>query len=266
MLGRIRTFVALALVVLVTVPMLLAQLLVVRTGLFDDRKIPHLWHRFILRVLDFRLSVHGGISERRPLLLVANHISWTDIMVMGAVAELHFISKAEVKSWPVFGTFARLQRTVFVEREKKRRSGDQASEIARRLNDDDPMVLFAEGVTSDGNLLMPFKTTLFGAASMAVDGGAVEAVSVQPVAIAYPRFHGMPMGRQHRPHISWIGDNDLVPHILALLREGAVDVEVHFGAPVEYRRGDSRKQVAQEVERRVRDMFTAALRDARARK
>jgi len=82
---------------------------------------------------------------------------------------------------------------------------------------------------------------------------------VQPVAIAYTRLHGMPMGRAHRRHASWIGDLTLVPHVKALLAEGAIDVEVHFGEPVEFARGGNRKAVALEAETRVRKMLVAAL-------
>jgi 1-acyl-sn-glycerol-3-phosphate acyltransferase len=259
MFGWMRVSFMLLLVALVTPPMALAQIFILKTGIGSERFLPRLWHRFVLFVLGFRLHVHGKMSDRRPLLIAANHISWTDIMVAGAIAEVNFIAKSEVSGWPMIGTLARLQRTVFVERENRHKSGDQAGEIARRMNDGDPMLLFAEGLTSDGNILLPFKSTLFGAASMAVDRGETDHVFVQPLAIAYTRFHGMPMGRIHRPHAAWIGDRVLVPHIVSLLKEGAVDVEVHFGEPVEYRPGMKRKDLSRAVERRVAEMFNAAL-------
>jgi 1-acyl-sn-glycerol-3-phosphate acyltransferase len=84
------------------------------------------------------------------------------------------------------------------------------------------------------------------------------------MAIVYTRFHGMPMNRQGRMRASWIGDSALVPHLMGLLKEGAVDVEVHFGEPVEYHAGSSRKQVAQEIERRVRELFVSAQRQPQA--
>src|SRR5690606_36985320 len=179
-----------------------------------------------------RVRIHGTMSGARPLLLAANHVSWTDIMVLGAFNNLAFIAKSEMAGWPVLGSLARLQRTVFIERERRRKSGEQASEIAARLAAGDAMVLFAEGTTGDGNLLLPFKSTLFGAANIAIAEGGTDKVFIQPVAIAYTRLHGLPMGRQHRVVAAWIGDMDLVPHIGRLLAEGAVDVEVHFGEPL----------------------------------
>jgi 1-acyl-sn-glycerol-3-phosphate acyltransferase len=82
---------------------------------------------------------------------------------------------------------------------------------------------------------------------------------IQPVAVAYTRVQGLPMGRRHRPLVSWIGDQEMVPHLLAVLRESAVDVEVHFGEPVAFEPGSNRKQVAREVEEHVRRMMRAAL-------
>ena len=158
------------------------------------------------------------------------------------------------------GWLSTLQRTVFVERERRHRSGDQASEIALRLKAGDAMVLFAEGTTGVGNLLLPFKSTLFGAATMAVGHGGADEVAIQPVSIAYTRRHGMPLGRAGRMALSWIGDQDLAPHITGLLREGAVDVEVRFGEPVVFSAQSNRKEAARLVEARVREMAQAALR------
>ena len=264
MIGGLRAAVALTGVAVVTPPMMLAQWVAVRTGLFSDRVLPPIWHRFILKVLGIRLHVVGEIVRDRPLLIASNHVSWTDIMVAGATAPVNFIAKSEISRWPLGGTLARLQRTVFVERDRRRASGDQAGEVAERLVAGDAIVLFAEGTTGDGNLMLPFKTTLFGAASMTVDAGRAGSVAIQPMAIVYTRFHGMPMNRQGRMRASWIGDSALVPHLMGLLKEGAVDVEVHFGEPVEYHPGSSRKQVAQEIERRVRELFVSAQRQPQA--
>lgn len=264
MIGGLRAAVALTGVAVVTPPMMLAQWVAVRTGLFSDRVLPPIWHRFILKVLGIRLQIVGEVVRDRPLLIASNHVSWTDIMVAGATAPVNFIAKSEISRWPLGGTLARLQRTVFVERDRKRASGDQAGEVAERLVAGDAIVLFAEGTTGDGNLMLPFKTTLFGAASMTVDAGRAGSVAIQPMAIVYTRFHGMPMNRQGRMRASWIGDSALVPHLMGLLKEGAVDVEVHLGEPVEYHPGSSRKQVAQEIERRVRELFVSAQRQPQA--
>lgn len=253
MIGKLRTLYGIALFVLATPFLAIAQMLALR-GLFSPDIIPRIWHRLILRCLGLKVSVHGTLSEKRPLLVASNHISWADIMVLGARADVRFIAKAEVAGWPGMGAIARLNRTVFVEREQKRKAGEQASEIAERLIGGDALVLFPEGTTADGNFLLPFKSTLFGAAKLALDAGA-ETVYIQPVTISYTRLHGIPLGRYRRLFLSWAGDVGLLPSLLELLKERALDAELHFGQPVPFSASSSRKDVAREVEGRVRARF-----------
>lgn len=263
MIERIRAGFALAVVALTALFMGSVQYLIVKTGLMNPAPIPRWWHRIVLWALGIKVTVCGGMVAERPLMIASNHISWTDIMVLGSVEDVCFIAKSEIDGWPIFGWLARLQRTVFIERDRKGKSGEQANELATRLAAGDAMVLFPEGSTSDGNLILPFKSTLFGAATMAIRTGTADKVHIQPLAIVYQRLHGMPMGRMHRRLAAWIGDMDLVPHLRLLLREGAIDVELHFGAPFEFKAGSDRKAVTRAMEDEVRRMMAQALRDGR---
>ncbi|MEW6631765.1 MAG: 1-acyl-sn-glycerol-3-phosphate acyltransferase [Pseudomonadota bacterium] len=261
MIKKLRIFLALGLVVISSLVLVPLQILSMKTGLWPETVILKIWHSMILRALGMRVHVRGALAKQRPLLIAANHISWTDIMVLGSFADVKFIARADMEGWPLIGMLSKLQRTVFIERERKRTSGDQASEIGRRMAKGDAMVLFAEGSTGDGNSVLPFKSTLFGAASMAISEGAAEQVFIQPVAIAYTRLHGFPMGRRHRPMSAWIGDQDLMPHLKVLLAEGGLDAEVHFGEPVPFSKGSNRKETARLMEAKVREMMQAALAD-----
>ena len=261
MIGKIRIFLALGLVVAGSLVLVPLQILSMKTGWWPETVILKIWHRLILRALGMRVHVKGTLSDKRPLLVAANHISWTDIMVLGSFADVKFIARADMEGWPLIGMLSKLQRTVFIERERKRTAGDQASEIASRMAKGDAMVLFAEGSTGDGNTILPFKSTLFGAASMAISEGAAEQVFIQPVAIAYTRVHGVPLGRRHRPIAAWIGDQDLMPHLKVLMAEGALDVEVHFGEPIAFAKGSNRKETSRLMEGQVRAMMQAALAD-----
>ncbi|QND58466.1 lysophospholipid acyltransferase family protein [Mesorhizobium huakuii] len=263
MIGKIRIFLALGLVVAGSLVLVPLQILSMKTGWWPETVILKIWHRLILRALGMHVHVKGTLSDKRPLLVAANHISWTDIMVLGSFADVKFIARADMEGWPLIGMLSKLQRTVFIERERKRSSGDQASEIASRMAKGDAMVLFAEGSTGDGNAVLPFKSTLFGAASMAISEGAAEQVFIQPVAIAYTRLHGVPLGRRHRPISAWIGDEDLMPHLKVLMAEGALDVEVHFGEPIAFAKGSNRKETARLMESQVREMMQGALADPR---
>ncbi len=247
---------AFVLTILFLVPL---QYIFLKTGLGLRTTTPILFHRIVRRLLGFRIHLHGEMAEGRPLLLAANHTSWTDIVILGSLREMAFIAKAEVANWPLFGMLAKLQRTVFIEREKRGKTHQQASVIATRLAAGDAMVLFAEGTTSDGNRVLPFKTSLFGAAQVAIRETDVDTVTVQPVAIAYTRVHGMPMGRVHRPIVAWPGDVPLGPSLVGLLKEGAVDVDVWFGEPVVIDGKSDRKALARTMEARVRAMVQSSL-------
>ncbi|HWK69066.1 MAG TPA: lysophospholipid acyltransferase family protein [Rhizobiaceae bacterium] len=260
MIGTIRTILGLLGIVAITVWVIVAQTFAMKTGLIDEHRWPRWWHTNMLRMLGIRVHAHGEMARERPLLIAANHISWTDIMALGSLGNVTFIAKSDMARWPLIGFLCGLQRTIFVERERRRKSGDQASEVGQRLAGNAAVVLFAEGTTSDGNFLSPFKSTLFAAADIALAQGKVERMHIQPVAIAYTRLHGLPMGRRHRMIASWIGDADLVPHIFRLLREGAIDVHVSFGAPVEYTPESNRKIAARQAQEEVRAMMIERLR------
>lgn len=251
MIAWIRIALALTVVVLVTLVLLPVQLVSNRFGWRLSWYLPRWWHRVARRMLGLRIHVHGALDSRRPLLLASNHSSWKDIIVLAAVADVVFIAKSEVKTWPVFGWLARWQRSVFIERERRRETGTQVTEVARRLADGEIVVLFAEGTTSDGNRLMEFKSSLFGAAATALDASPTGSVAIQPVAIAYTHSHGLPLGRYARPLAAWPGDTTLTPHLIGVLKEGAIDVQVCFGEAVIYDRDSNRKRVTKEVESRV---------------
>ncbi|EKF19430.1 lysophospholipid acyltransferase family protein [Nitratireductor pacificus] len=260
MLSTLRFLIAILTVALYTLPLLVVQEIALRTPLMSDRRIPRLWHRMTLRVLGVRLEVEGAAVADRPLLIAANHVSWLDILVLGSLDGVHFIAKSEMRHWPVLGTFARQQRSVFVERERRRASPDQAREIAERLADGDPMVLFAEGTTGDGNRLLPFNSTLFSAAQMALAGSQTGQVTVQPVALAYTRKGGLRLDRRERAQIAWIGDTDLVPHLRSVFAARPLDVSVRYGDPIPFAAQGDRKTVARQAEAQVRGMLRAMLR------
>jgi len=258
MIASLRRVLALGVMILATAVMAPMQVLVLKSGMVDPGRLPRLWHRILVKAIGLRIHAHGSLIEKRPLLVACNHVSWTDIMVLGSLVDVTFIAKADLAGWPVFGFLAGLQRTLFVERERRGRAGTQAGEIAGRLAGNEAVVLFAEGSTGDGNHLLPCKSTLFGAARMALSGAGAT-VYIQPVAIAYTKLHGMPMGRQHRQLAAWIGDSELVPHLFSLIGEGAIDVEVRFGAARAFTAESDRKLVARQVEQDVRRMLWAAL-------
>ncbi|MEM6847751.1 MAG: lysophospholipid acyltransferase family protein [Pseudomonadota bacterium] len=219
-----------------------------------QRQLPLLWHRAATRIIGIRIHIHGELSPQRPLLLVANHVSWLDITVLGAATELSFISKSEVATWPIFGLFAKLQRSVFVERQKRAKTGAVANEIADRLNGGDVLVLFGEGTSSNGVHVLPFRTALVGGVAKLAGSGA----TLQPVGINYTQLHGLPIGRFYKPRIAWYGDMQMAAHLWWVLKNGEIDVDVMFGDPIALNEGADRKRVAKAAELAVRQMVGEA--------
>jgi len=254
--------VAFALVTLVLIPI---QWLAVALKRPLRRRIPVLYHRFVCRLLGVRVRTSGAPVEQRPLLIVANHSSWLDISVITAEAPVVFVAKAEIARWPFFGLLAKLQRTVFVERDRRHKTGEVNAEIARRLAEGDPVLLFGEGTAGDGNRVMPFRTALIGAARDAVaSAGEVSRVWIQPLSIAYVSQQGIPLGRHLRPRAAWYGKMKLVEHIGAIVRSGALDVSVTWGEPIPYDGAADRKALAKLLESSIRLNTVAALRGSSA--
>lgn len=232
--------------------------LALRTGWASAKTAPRLWNRTVLRALGWRVRVEGAPAQARPLMIAANHVSWSDIVIISAFAEVTFVAKSEVNRWPLFGLLARLQDTVFIDRDNRRNAAAQAAQMGERLRRGEALVLFPEGTTADGNSLLPFKTSLFGALETALreEGAAL----MQPLALAYTGLYGLPMSHAERDTAAWTGDRGLLEHLRLLARRGPLDVSLIFGEPVALTSGIGRKAIAAQAESEVRRMMAAALR------
>jgi len=215
------------------------------------------YYRVLCALLRIRVSVVGNPVRDRAVLFVSNHVSWIDIVVIGSITPVAFVAKREVASWPLVGVTAKMQRTVFVDRGRRHQTGDAVSEIVNRVASGTSVVLFAEGTSSDGNRVLPFRSALLGAIE---DQGEGASILMQPMAITYIGQHGLPMGRQHRPLVAWYGDLDLMPHIRAFIERGAVDAVVTYGDPVPADRDVDRKAMSKRLEGTVRQLLVTALR------
>ena len=234
----------LALYSALTLVVLPIQMLALALGARLSSHLPLFYHSLCARLLGFRVRTRGTPLRKGSVLYASNHASYFDIIVLGSLLRGSFIAKSEVKSWPVFGLLATLQRTVFVER-RRARSKEQANSIADRLSAGDRLILFPEGTSNDGNRTLPFKSSLFAAVKpFQTETPHHSDLRIQPVSVAYTRLNGMPMGRGLRPFYAWYGDMDLLPHLLNALALGRVDVEVEFHEPVDPAKFSDRKELA----------------------
>jgi 1-acyl-sn-glycerol-3-phosphate acyltransferase len=218
------------------------------------------YYRVLIWILGIRVRVVGEPVRDRAVLIVSNHVSWADILVIGSIAPVAFISKSEIANWPLVGITAKLQRTVFVDRARRHQTGDAVAEIVDRLHSGISMVLFAEGTSSDGNRVLPFRSALMGAVKEVAARDGTRPVLIQPMSICYTGLNGVPMGRQHRPVIAWYGDIDFMPHIKNLMDRGAIDVVVSYGEPIEVDGTADRKAMTRRLEGAVRSITAMTLR------
>ncbi len=265
--GGLRGGAVLAGFLALTVPLMPLQAVLLRVSSRAARRFPNWYHRQVCRVLGVRIRVEGEIAQGRPVLLVANHTSWLDIPVLSAVAPVSFVAKREVGNWPFVSSLARLQRSVFVDRQRRTAVGATAGEILSRLATGDTIVLFAEGTSSDGNRVLPFMTSLFAAVkpSAATEGAtdvppAADAIAVQTLSLVYTHLHGIPLGRADRPLVGWYGDMEMRRHAWELLKAGPLDVSIRIGEPVALSRFASRKDLARQSEAEVRENVVRILR------
>jgi 1-acyl-sn-glycerol-3-phosphate acyltransferase len=240
---------------LFTLLLMPVQWLLLKLGSPAARSFPHWYHRRVASLFGIHIKVIGKPAGGEGLLLVGNHTSWADIVIFSAVTPLSFVAKAEIAGWPFFGTLARLQRTVFVERARRSATGAMRNAIRDRLMQGDTLMLFPEGTSHDGNTVLPFKSALLGAAECRLANGYVK---VQPVSAAFTGLHGLPMGRENRPIFAWYGDMEMVPHLWEALKSGPLDVVVQFHEPFSLDMMD-RKELARRAEEVVRQGQSLAL-------
>lgn len=215
-----------------------------------ERRVMH-WATRFLTLLDIHREVVGQPPTLRGsgVLLVANHVSWLDIHVLHSLLPARFISKAEVRNWPLFGWLAEATGTVFLEREKKSDAMRVNQLMAEHLRDGDCLALFPEGTTSDGRGLLPFFPSLF--------QPAVEAAAqVWPVRIRYLDREG-----KHCPEAAYFGGATLGQSVWQVLRLRGLRARVEFLPPIASQ-GLARRDLARTTEAAIRATFSGEPRSA----
>lgn len=178
------------------------------------------WSRRMLSIMGVALDVQGQAPTHGPLLQVANHQSWLDIVVMNAVHPSRFVSKADAQHWPLLGALITGAGTLYIERENRRDALRVVHRMADRLREGDIVSVFPEGTTGDGTQLLPFHANLLQAAISA-------SAPVQPVAL---RYLDSGTGQPH-PGPVFVGDDTLIASVWRTLRSDTVRAVVRHGTP-----------------------------------
>lgn len=182
------------------------------------------WCKQLLAAFNLRVTTHGYIPNKSQAMtntmIVANHISWTDIHALNSIVPLRFIAKSEIKSWPVFGYLARKSNVLFIDRGKRQDAARIVNITSRSLMEGDNLCLFPEGTTTDGTTMMPFKSSIIQAAIQAN-------ATIHPVAIRYPSSNG-----SANIGIAYAGETTMKESMQQILLQKYPVVELHFLAPI----------------------------------
>ena len=184
-----------------------------------NKRITHWWHARLLRILNVKVTTKGTIPEA-PCLVVSNHISWLDIMVLGATMQTGFLSKDDVAKWPVIGWLASRAGTLFI----KRGGGETATlshSIGNFIKQGNLLTLFPEGTTTDGTSVRQFFARLF---AVSIDNK----LAIAPVGIRYQQPNG-----QIDLDAPYIGDQSLLENLLILMRREQTLVTVSFAEHIQ---------------------------------
>lgn len=179
----------------------------------------NLWARFMCVVFNIKVSSNFA-SMPTSSFIVSNHLSYTDIFVLASQIRCSFIAKAEMRGWALMGWLAEVGGTIFVQRDSSRASAKLFDDVKAKLQAGVNVVLFAEGTTSDGSQVLPFKSMFF-------QIPAELEQEVHPVIISYSQDN-KPCNRA----VAWHGDMSLLPHTLKLLCSKYLKAHLHLSEPI----------------------------------
>ncbi len=188
-----------------------------------------------MRILGVKIEITGPIPPA-PCILVSNHLGYVDIPVLGSCLDLVFVSKSEVRSWPLIGAGAASMGTIFIDRESRRSIPRVNAHIKSALESRDRVLFFPEGTSTGGDGILPFKSSLLEPASQ----------SGYPVYCAAVRYSTQPGDPRASESVCWWGNMDFTPHAFRLLRLSHFRAQVVFHP--EPSGGAGRKLLAERTE------------------
>ena len=209
------------------------------------------WCKQLLAAFNLRITSHGHIPQHQAMsstMIVANHISWTDIHALNSIVPLRFIAKSEIKNWPVFGYLAKKANVLFIDRDKRQDAARIVHLTSNSLVEGDNLCLFPEGTTTDGTIMKPFKSSIIQAAIHAK-------ATIHPVAIRYPGQNG-----SANTSIAYAGETTMKESMQQLLLQQNPAVELHFLTPIataEFSESTKdRRKLTQHIEQLIKEKLS----------
>lgn len=195
------------------------------------RRLFQLWSRAVLRLLGVSVRVIG-VKPRGPVALVANHLSYLDVPLLGSIVDATFVAKADVAGWPALGPLARAVGTVFIDRTRKRDLLRVLPDLRARLARGGTVVFFPEATSSPGREVLRFRSPLFEAPLRAS----------RPVVVAALHYETRPGDPPAATSVCWWGDMDFLPHLWALMGLRGVTATIELSPETLWE--DDRKRLA----------------------
>jgi 1-acyl-sn-glycerol-3-phosphate acyltransferase len=219
-----------------------------------------LWARACLMILGMNINVHrlsdDPHSTRR--LLVSNHQSYLDVIIIASVFPTLFVAKTEVSRWPLFGWLSKLGGTIFVDREDARSGVKCAYQVSRALRDGANVQVFPEATTGDGSTVLPFNGLFFASAVRSQ-------ASALPLTIKFQSVNGRPMDREALDTVCWYGEMNFARHFWNLLNIESAEVALMISEPIKPARAQRAKVLAHLARERIFRSFVNADAIAAAR-
>ena len=205
--------------------------------------LPLIFHKFLLKILGVKVEIMGSPSNHKPLILIGNHSSYLDIIILGSVLPVCFVAKSEIKGWFLFGLLASLQNSIFIDR-RNLKAFDSLNKVTQNLSANFAIIIFPEGTTNNGKKVLKFKPSLF---KIFEDDPTL---GLQNFSLCYTHINSMPLDNRMRPFIAWYGDMSLITHLKRLLKYSTIRAKLKFH-PNFIPRGMNRKNLSEESRKQV---------------
>lgn len=223
-------------------------------GVHFVRGISVFFQRLLCAELGVKVRRHGALSSAPKQLIVANHVSWLDIPVLGSLGPMSFLAKKEIGDHAVGRKLVAMQGVIYVDRGRRSGIPSVNARMAEAMRGGSAVVLFAEATTGDGNRLLRFRSSHFEAVRLAACSDNEGPTVIQPVYLHYSSVAGLPMARWQRPRIAWYGDMTFLPHFLQYARGAGVTCDVYCGHLIPVLPDMDRKTAARLTEAAVREL------------
>lgn len=217
------------------------------------------YFKVVCLIIGMRVKIiEGKLSTKQNLLLLSNHISYLDIFLLGSQLKINFISKDDVKNWPIFGIITKLGNTVYISRDKTKAKSQinliEQEVLERKL----PLLIFPEGTSGNGSEMLPFKSSMFAMFQNHIGSEAPlqNQITVQPVSIAYTKNGKHKLDESERANYAWyIKEQGLMEHLFNAMKHTPFTAEIIIHNEIDISKFKDRKELSTYCQNIVADGF-----------